>query len=260
MASSTVEDTTAPPTIRNAPPDSSAPPSTAADSRRPQAPSSASGAAPAAAPGAAHADGEPLLLPEASATPASYPAADASTDDAKPAAAEKTAAAAPAAATATKEKVEPTPQVEALNLLLRGELAAIETYRQALAKAGKETGAEDLEALQRDHREASGVLWQHIQRHGGEPAKGAGAWGAVAKALEGAAKLFGNVTALAMLKEGEAHGVGLYRDALDHSELEEDCVAAVRPLLAKQQEHVAVLEKLIAQAGDAADAGAKAAR
>lgn len=155
----------------------------------------------------------------------------------------------PPAEPAPARKEKPSPEVEALNVLLRGELAAIETYRQALEKAGKEAGAADLEALQRDHREASGVLWQHIQRHGGEPVNGAGAWGTFAKAFEGAAKLFGNVTALAMLKEGEAHGAGLYRDALEHPDLGADCLDVVRPLLAKQEEHVTVLERLIAQAG-----------
>jgi hypothetical protein len=195
---------------------------------------------------------EPLLLPAASATPASYPAGDPRAEVKKPATAAP-AATAPVIAPATNEKEKaappPNPQVEALNVLLRGELAAIETYTQAIEKAGKESGVEELEALQRDHREASGALWQHIQRHGGEPVKSAGAWGTVAKALEGAAKLFGNVTALAMLKEGEAHGAGLYRDALDHPELGADCLDVVRPLLAKQQEHVTALEGLIARAG-----------
>jgi hypothetical protein len=238
MASSTVETDTAPPATRNAP-------LTETEARQPRTS--------AAAPGTAAVHEEPLLLPETSATPASYPAA--STVEAERKAPEATAkgpeAAVKAPEAAPVKKERPTPEVEALNVLLRGELAAIETYRQVLEKAGQEPGAEDLAALERDHREASGVLWQHIQHHAGEPAKGSGAWGTVAKALEGAAKLFGNVTALAMLKEGEAHGVGLYRDALEHPELGADCVEMVRPLLAKQQEHVQVLEKLIARAGDA---------
>lgn len=189
---------------------------------------------------------EPLLLPEESATPASYPAADTPPAAESPAAASPTAAAAPEA----PAKPRPSPEVIALNVLLRGELAAIETYRQALAKAATESGAEELRALESDHRDASGRLWHRIQTLGGEPVKSSGAWGAFAKAMEGAAKLFGNVTALAVLKEGEEHGAGLYRDALERPEMSAESRELVHPLLAKQQEHATALEGLIAHAGE----------
>jgi rubrerythrin len=196
------------------------------------------------APATAPAPSEPILLPAAGESAASYPSAtEAAGETAPQARGANEQPRAPAV-----EKPQPNPQVDALNLVLRGEMAAIETYRQAIEKAGNEAG-DDLQALQRDHRDAAGAIYQHIQKHGGEPAKGAGAWGAFAKAMEGTAKLFGNVTALAVLKEGEEHGVGLYGDTLAKPALDDDCRKLLGELLAKQRQHGAVLERLIAAAG-----------
>src|SRR5690242_15871808 len=95
---------------------------------------------------------------------------------------------------------------DTLNGLLRGELSATETYQQALAKVGDEAGAEQLRRIHREHREAANTLRQHVHMYGGKPDQDSGAWGAFAKAVEGAAKLFGNDAALKALKEGEEKG------------------------------------------------------
>ena len=78
-----------------------------------------------------------------------------------------------------------TTDVTALNSLLRGEMSAIETYRQALEKAG-ETGfaVAELRGFQRDHRDAADALWHHIEKHGGKPSESSGPWGAFAQAVE----------------------------------------------------------------------------
>jgi len=44
--------------------------------------------------------------------------------------------------------------IDRLNALLRGELAATETYQQALEKVHNEPGATELRRLHTDHREA----------------------------------------------------------------------------------------------------------
>src|SRR5207249_3419921 len=85
---------------------------------------------------------------------------------------------------------------DTLNSLLRGELAATETYQQAMAKVHDEPGAADLRRIHLEHREAANTLRQHVRRHGGEPDHGSGAWGYFAKAFEGSAKLLGNAAAL----------------------------------------------------------------
>jgi len=45
--------------------------------------------------------------------------------------------------------------VDTLNKLLRGEIAATETYQQALAKVGTEPGADALRRIHDEHREAA---------------------------------------------------------------------------------------------------------
>ena len=45
-------------------------------------------------------------------------------------------------------------QIDTLNQLLRGELAATETYQQAMAKVGSEPGAAELRQIHDEHRDA----------------------------------------------------------------------------------------------------------
>ncbi len=141
-----------------------------------------------------------------------------------------------------------TTDVNALNALLRGEMSAIETYRQALEKAGTEPGAQDLHRFAKDHRDAADQLWRHVEQHGGKPSEGSGAWGSWAKTVEGTAKLFGNAAALKALKEGEEHGLKDYQSALDNKDMAPECLTLIRGLIAKQSEHIAGLDRLIAQA------------
>ncbi|HEX9942573.1 MAG TPA: DUF2383 domain-containing protein [Thermoanaerobaculia bacterium] len=139
-----------------------------------------------------------------------------------------------------------TTDVTALNSLLRGEMSAIETYRQAVDKLGDSGfGVAELRALQRDHRDAADALWHHIEQHGGKPSEGSGPWGSFAKAVEGTAQLLGATAALKALKEGEEHGLKDYQDALEDKDLPADCRALVRGLLEKQREHLAALDRLM---------------
>jgi uncharacterized protein (TIGR02284 family) len=141
-----------------------------------------------------------------------------------------------------------TTDVTALNSLLRGEMSAIETYRQAVEKLGDSGfGVEELRGLQRDHRDAADALWHHIEQHGGKPSEGSGPWGTFAKTVEGAATLLGNTAALKALKEGEEHGLKDYQDALEDKNLPADCLALLRGLMSKQSGHIATVDRLMAQ-------------
>lgn len=137
-------------------------------------------------------------------------------------------------------------RIEPLNSLLRGELAALETYQQALAKVSNEPGAFELRHLETQHREAAELLRQHIVQHGGKPATDSGAWGTWARAVEGTAKLFGNAAALRALKEGEEHGVSSYESALQNQDLDPDArelIAAT--LLPRTRAHIPVLDRFL---------------
>ena len=142
----------------------------------------------------------------------------------------------------------PTTDVAALDSLLRGEMSAIETYRQAREKYGNDPGFQSLQSFQVDHRDAADQLWHHIERFGGKPSEGSGAWGTWAKAVEGTAKLFGNAAALKALKEGEEHGLKEYQSALENKDLAPECLTLIRGLVEKQRQHIPVLDRLISQA------------
>jgi rubrerythrin len=135
--------------------------------------------------------------------------------------------------------------LESLNELLRGEMAAIETYRQALETVEDGPPAETLRTLRLEHRDAADALWHHVEAHGGAPSEGSGAWGAFAKAVEGTARLLGNRLALEALRQGEEHGLERYEEALKKG-LPPDCERLVRErLLPRQRGHLPALQRLI---------------
>lgn len=132
-----------------------------------------------------------------------------------------------------------------LDSLLRGEMSAVETYRQVNEKFGGEPELKSIHDFQLDHRDAASKLWQHIEKHGGKPSEGSGAWGAFAKAITGSAKLLGNTAALKALKEGEEHGLKEYQDALKDAKLPADCRDLIQGFLAKQSQHIQAIDQLM---------------
>jgi uncharacterized protein (TIGR02284 family) len=106
--------------------------------------------------------------------------------------------------------------IKQLNSFLRGELSAVETYDQCIDKVDDPTVADPMRLLRESHRARSAALSDEVQRLGGEPATSSGVWGAVTKALEGSAKLFGTKAAVSVLEEGEDHGKESYAKNLDN--------------------------------------------
>jgi len=139
-------------------------------------------------------------------------------------------------------------QTDFLNSLLRGELAAMETYRQALAMVDNDTpGATDICRIHQEHCEAVIGLRDFVQQDGGTADQSSGAWGTWAKTVAGAAKLFGYTAALRALKEGEKIGVKSYQEALEDDSLPADVQDFIRTtLLPRTRAHIRILERLIA--------------
>lgn len=136
--------------------------------------------------------------------------------------------------------------VDQLNALLRGELAAVETYEQSLGTFDKYPAAvAELKRIRDDHRESVRVLSDHITELGGTPSETSGAWGTLAAAITEAAKVIGPDTTLADLKRGEAHGLGDYTHALKKETLPSECRDLIRnKLLPRCNEHVASLDNI----------------
>ncbi len=104
--------------------------------------------------------------------------------------------------------------VKALNELLRGELAAVETYNQALAMLEDSEARRELRECQNSHQDRVLSLRAEILARGGEPADTSGAWGFFANLVEKGAKVMGADTAVSALEAGEDHGVKEYQDLL----------------------------------------------
>lgn len=142
--------------------------------------------------------------------------------------------------------------VDELNKVLRDELSAIETYRQALEKNRAEYGADgrvrQLQQMLGDHEEAAAQLRDMIRRLGGTASNDSGAWGTWASTVMGTAKLFGDKSALKALKEGEESGIKDYQAVLQDRVPPADVADAFQAIVSKEQEHVRQLDLLIEQA------------
>ena len=133
-----------------------------------------------------------------------------------------------------------------INDMLQGELAATETYQQALAQVGNEPGADDLRRVHAEHREAANRLRQFIHDLDGEPSQSSQTWGVFAKAVEGTAKLLGNTAALKALKAGEERGAANYQEALTNEHLPAEVIEYLRSsLLPQTRGHVEVLDFIL---------------
>ena len=139
--------------------------------------------------------------------------------------------------------------VDDLNGLLRSELSAIETYRQALEKNRNEYGEDarylQLTQMMRDHEQAASQLRDLVQRMGGVAANDSGAWGTWSKTVMGAAKLFGDKSALKALKEGEESGIKDYRTALRERSTPPEIQQVCSTIVTREEEHVRQLDRLI---------------
>jgi rubrerythrin len=136
--------------------------------------------------------------------------------------------------------------IEALNSLLRGELAACETYRQALEELTDEPGAAELRRIEREHEQAVGVFRNFVIEHGADPDNSSGPWGTWAKTVTGTAKAFGVKTAIKALKEGEQHGLKDYEKAAEAEGLDPVVKMKIRDtLIPRQRVHIQTLDRLI---------------
>jgi demethoxyubiquinone hydroxylase (CLK1/Coq7/Cat5 family) len=138
--------------------------------------------------------------------------------------------------------------IDACNKLLRGELSAIETYTQAIAKFTGDGDRHTLRHLLAVHEDSASRLRQHIAEMGGQPSFGSGLWGNFAKAVEGTALALGESAALATLQAGEEHGVREYEGALDDPAMMEDIKGTIRQHnLPRAHENVNTLLRLKAK-------------
>lgn len=102
-----------------------------------------------------------------------------------------------------------------LNGVLKGEISAVETYRQALEQIEDTSIRETLQKCQDCHSDRVISLTEQVRTMGGEPALTSGIWGTFAKMMEGGAKVFGDKACIDMLEEGEDKGLADYKKIVE---------------------------------------------
>lgn len=100
--------------------------------------------------------------------------------------------------------------VSVLNRLLRGEIAAVETYTQCIERLEDAGVKAQLTELCLSHQARCERIRTRVRLLGGTPESHSGVWGTVAGVLEGGAALIGEKAALRLLEEGEMHGIRHY--------------------------------------------------
>lgn len=134
--------------------------------------------------------------------------------------------------------------IGALNELLRGEIAASETYRHA-AGTWQGGGGDVLRACQHAHEGRVILLSQRIESLGGRAVTDAGIWGMVARSAERSAFISGQRAVLQALKEGEDHGLDkLLSEMAVLDDLSRELVRTT--LLPQQEELLELMRGLLA--------------
>jgi hypothetical protein len=135
--------------------------------------------------------------------------------------------------------------INVCNSLLRGELSAVETYSLAINRYVGKPAITELQKIRSEHALSAARLSQNVREMGGTADDDSGAWGVFAKAVQGAADLFGEGSALESLQRGEEKGRDDYLDAIANDDVMESCKEMIRgELLPRVNHHIAILERL----------------
>lgn len=124
--------------------------------------------------------------------------------------------------------------VQEVNKLLAREISAVETYNQAIHRIEDSSLKADLQACQLNHARRAQMLRQQVQDMGGEPVESSRLWGAFVKLIAGGATIFGDKAAVAVLEEGEQHGLDHYKHLA--ATLDGDAETIVRQVLLPEQQ------------------------
>jgi hypothetical protein len=135
---------------------------------------------------------------------------------------------------------------EAVNALLRGEMAAVETYTQALGTFADEAVIADLQKIRDEHSRSVRELRDQVIQAGGTPLETADPWGTFSASVAGGPHAIGPAAALAALRQGEEQRASEYEAALGIEQVPQDCQRAIRTsLLTACRKHVDDLNRLL---------------
>jgi hypothetical protein len=134
--------------------------------------------------------------------------------------------------------------VEELNKVLRGEISAVEAYTQIIHRFAEDPTVATLADLKRDHEENATYLRDMLDQEGAVPADTSGAWGTVVKTVMTAGQLLGEGAAISALKQGEEHGLKLYKELLSENLSAIDSRLIKDKIIPRQESHISVLNRI----------------
>ena len=138
--------------------------------------------------------------------------------------------------------------VQQLNLLLRGEIAASETYRMAIDKLIKDgqdpSRVATLREMQREHIRAEQIFRKRISELGGVPQDSSGIGGTWPRVAMGTAQLFGDSAALHALRDGEEQGLQEMKAGVEKLDAE-SAMLLEKVMIPAQTRHVRRITSLI---------------
>ena len=132
--------------------------------------------------------------------------------------------------------------IEALAGFCRRELAAVETYRQALRTLAPSSQTNVLSTCLRSHEERAEFFKSRIRSLHAEPPTSAGVLGTLVKMLEGAAAAISPRMAIATLEEEEDRLLRHYRTHLLDADLESQQLMQERVIPAQFETHRLISE------------------
>jgi uncharacterized protein (TIGR02284 family) len=133
--------------------------------------------------------------------------------------------------------------------LLKNELAAAETYHQALEKFEEEGQRNEiayLEPIYEEHTQAVSELQEKIQQMGGSPTTDSGLWGSWSETVMSGAEMIGKDAMLNALLAGEKSGLDDYEEAVQDADIPSDVSSLIQTkFVNSQQENIRVLNRLL---------------
>ena len=139
-----------------------------------------------------------------------------------------------------------TAEIQDLERILRGEISAVEAYRQVLEKYDTYENATSLKRIQAEHEKAVEFWTAQLRSQESFVEESSGPWGAVVETFVGAAKLLGDGPTLRALKEGEEHGLKEYKELIENNNVNFESESFIKTICLDQQRlHIATLDSLI---------------
>lgn len=133
-----------------------------------------------------------------------------------------------------------------LNSLVQDELAAVETYKQALERFWDAPEAAELRRIENEHEEAATLLQEQIAQMGEEPEVKAGVWDDWEKLTGVTGERVPSRAAIGALKAGEERDLSAYEKALADLTLDQDAKSLIAgDLIPKTRAHIPVLERFL---------------